>query len=178
MNISTRTILANIWGALIIAAFSAPLLLSGSSPVSAFFTYLPFSFICHQIPERSFALLNYPLAICHRCSGIYFGLFLGTVLSPVFFRVSPHARRIFIFSSTAFLAFDALIPFTGLWSGFWLSRFLTGLAFGVAAAPFVVMALDEILEQIFHADSSRERWQHVVKYSNDTCSVSCISTTP
>ena len=178
MNFSARTILAIIWGALIIAVFSAPLLLSESSSVAAFFAYLPFSFICHQIPERSFALLNYPLAVCHRCSGIYFGLFLGTLLSPVFFRVSPHARRIFIFSATAFLAFDALLPFTGLWSGFWLCRFLTGLVFGVAVAPFAVIGLDEILTQIFHADSLRKQWRHVVKRRDDACGGPCASTTP
>jgi len=145
MNISARAILAGIWGAFVIAAFAAPLFLSASFPVAAFFTYLPFSFICHQIPERSFTLLHHPLAVCHRCSGIYLGLFLGTLLSPLFLRRSPRVRRACIFSTAAFLVLDAIIPFSGLWNGFWLCRFLTGLGFGIAAAPFAVMGLEEIL---------------------------------
>jgi len=146
MNISARMILACFWGALIIAALAVPLLLSVSFHTAAFFTWLPFSFLCHQMPERSFMLLHHHLAVCHRCSGIYLGLFFGTLLTPFFLRISePRARRIVIFSAAALLALDALLPFTGLWSGFWLSRFLTGLIFGAAAAPFAVMGLDEIL---------------------------------
>ena len=146
MSISARAILTVIFGALIIAALAAPLLLSGRFPTAAFFTYLPFSFFCHQMPERSFALMHHPLAVCHRCSGIYLGLFLGTLLSSFFFRMPQRAWRAGIFSATLFLALDALIPFTGLWDGFWLCRFMTGLVFGVAAAPYAVVGLDEILK--------------------------------
>ncbi len=32
---------------------------------------------CHQIPERSFHLRGHPLGVCHRCSGIYTGMWLG-----------------------------------------------------------------------------------------------------
>jgi len=148
MNIPARVILTVVWGALIMATLAAPLLVLFSFPTAAFFTYLPFSFICHQMPERSFAILQNPLAVCHRCSGIYLGLFLGSLLSPLFFRMHHNARRACIVSSAAFMALDAIIPFTGLWNGFWLCRFLTGLAFGAAAAPFVVMGLNEILQTL------------------------------
>jgi len=148
MKISARAILACIWGAIIIAALSAPLLLSGSFSTAAFFNYLPFSFFCHQIPERSFTLFHYPLAVCHRCTGIYFGLFLGTLLSPVFFRIPPRVQRASIISAAALLALDALLPFTGLWNGFRLCRFMTGLVFGISAAPFAVVGFGEILKDI------------------------------
>ena len=147
MNISARAILTGILGALIMAALAAPLL-SGSFPIAAFFNYLPFSFFCHQMPERSFMLLQHPLAVCHRCSGIYLGLFLGTQSAVLFFRMPPRAQRTCILAAMALLALDALLPFTGLWRGFWLSRFLTGLFFGAAAAPFAVMGLDEILKYL------------------------------
>ena len=145
MNISARAILTVVWGALTIAALAAPFLLSRPFPTAAFFTYLPFSFICHQMPERSFTLLGHPLAVCHRCSGIYLGFFLGTLLSSFIFRMPSRVWRTCVFAATAFLALDALLPFTGIWNGFWLCRFLTGLFFGVAAAPFAVVGLDEII---------------------------------
>jgi uncharacterized membrane protein len=144
MNISSRVILAVVWGAIVIAAITAPLLLSCSFPTAAFFTYLPFSFLCHQMPERSFTILHHPFAVCHRCTGIYLGLFLGTLPSNLFLGMQPRTRRTCILSAAAALALDAIIPFTGLWKGFWLCRFMTGLAFGVVAAPFAVIGLDEI----------------------------------
>jgi len=154
MNISARVILAGIWGALVIAAIAAPLLLSGSCPIAAFFTYLPFSFFCHQMPERSFTLLLHPLAICHRCLGIYLGFLIGTLLTPYFFRIPQKALRVCIITAAALLTVDALIPLTGLWSGFWLCRFLTGLAFGATAAPFAVMGLEGILKTFFRRDQT------------------------
>jgi len=140
--------MAVIWGALIITALASPLLLWAASPKTALFTYLPFSFFCHQLPERSFTLLQHPLAVCHRCSGIYLGLFLGTLAAPLFLRISPRVRRACILSAAAFLAADALMPFTGFWVGFPLLRFLTGLAFGVTSAPLAVTGLDEILRTL------------------------------
>jgi len=148
MNISARLLLSITWGALIIAALAAPLLLSRSFPTAAFFTYLPFSFICHQIPERSFVIFGHTLAVCHRCSGIYLGFFLGTLLSSFLLRVPRRLWRACVLSASLLLALDALLPFTGIWSGFWLCRFLTGLIFGVVAAPFAVIGLDEILKTL------------------------------
>lgn len=43
------------------------------------FFYAP---LCHQIQERSFVLLNHSLPVCSRCTGIYIGFFLGTVIFP------------------------------------------------------------------------------------------------
>jgi len=148
MNISARIILAVIFGALIFAALAAPLLLSGSFQTAAFFTYLPFSFFCHQIPERSFMLTYHPLAVCHRCSGIYLGLFIGTLISSFLFRIPPRIQRKCMICTASLLALDALLPFTGFWSGIWFSRFLTGLVFGIVAAPFAVAGLDEILKTL------------------------------
>ena len=147
MGISARVILTCIWGAIIAAALAAPLL-SVLFPTAAFFTYLPFSFVCHQMPERSFELLHHPLAVCHRCSGIYIGLLLGTPPATFFFRISPRARRTCIITAAALLATDALLPYTGLWSGFWICRFLTGLAFGLTAAPLAAMGLDETIKAL------------------------------
>ena len=148
MNISARAILTVIWGALIVAAFAAPLLLSCHFPTAAFFTYLPFSFACHQMPERSFTLMHHPLAVCHRCFGIYLGFFLGTLLSSFLLRIPRRLWRVCALSAAALPALDALLPFTGIWNGAWPDRFMTGLVFGVAAAPFAVIGLDEILKTL------------------------------
>ena len=145
MNGSARVILTGIFGALVIAMFASPALLSSSFPKAAFFIRFPFSFFCHQMPERSFTFLQHSLAVCHRCSGIYLGLFIGTQTASFFFRMPPRAQRACILATAAVLALDPVVPFTGIWGGFWLSRFLTGLAFGIAAAPFAVMGVGELM---------------------------------
>src|SRR6266404_5400478 len=41
-----------------------------------------FSHICHQEDSRSLHVAGYPMAVCARCSAIYFAFFLGVLLSP------------------------------------------------------------------------------------------------
>ena len=41
------------------------------------FLYFFFKNVCHQDPKRSFFLSELPLAVCIRCSAIYFGSLIG-----------------------------------------------------------------------------------------------------
>src|SRR5260221_9411438 len=45
-----------------------------------------FSHICHQEDARSLHFAGYPMAVCARCSAIYFAFFLGVLLSPLLSR--------------------------------------------------------------------------------------------
>lgn len=63
---------------------SVPFFRSGGSflrRVSVLST-LFFAPVCHQIPERSFHIMGCPIAVCARCSGIYIGFLLGTIVYP------------------------------------------------------------------------------------------------
>src|SRR5688572_9617755 len=75
----TLTIVA-FWFGLIVAAplFSINGLSTASTPL-----YMFFSFICHQIPDRSLYLGGHQLAVCSRCFGVYFGLLAGILLYPL-----------------------------------------------------------------------------------------------
>src|SRR6056297_1218175 len=42
-----------------------------------------FQHLCHQLPGRSFEVGGVPLAVCHRCVGIYAGLLGGVLSLPV-----------------------------------------------------------------------------------------------
>ncbi|HUR97184.1 MAG TPA: DUF2085 domain-containing protein [Pyrinomonadaceae bacterium] len=133
-----------IWAAAIV---SAPLLLSNGHASASTPIYTFFSYICHQIPERSFSLWGHQLAVCSRCSGVYLGLLGGMLIYPLWRTVDE------IEPIPRFWLFLALVPITVDWSltifGFWenthASRLITGLILGAACATFIVPALVEIV---------------------------------
>jgi len=77
--VAPRLFLAALWGIICSAILAAPLLATFGHLLPAALLYSSFSPVCHQDPGRSFELLGHQLAVCHRCSGIYFGLFLASL---------------------------------------------------------------------------------------------------
>jgi uncharacterized membrane protein len=147
---SARFALALLWGALASAAVAAPLLASRSDSLLAAALYMLLSPACHQDPARSFFLLGHPWAACHRCSGIYLGLFVSTLFAsraPTAL-VTCRQRRIRVALGALPLLVDALLPFTGLWTNTPWSRFATGLAFGAMLSTLLVPGVSELFPQI------------------------------
>jgi uncharacterized membrane protein len=99
-----------------------------------------FSAVCHQIPERSPHLHGVPLAVCHRCYGIYGGFLLGVLGYLVLRR-----REAFLLRQARYVLVLALLPagldwllgLTGVWVNTPWSRALTGAVFGFAAGLYL-----------------------------------------
>jgi len=91
--------------------------------------------------------MGMPLAVCHRCCGIYLGLFLGSLMKNRWMHHSPVTRRGWVLAATIPLALDALLPYTGLWANTILSRFITGLWFGIPTASLLVRGIEEFLNE-------------------------------
>jgi uncharacterized membrane protein len=95
-----------------------------------------FHLVCHQLPERSFAVGGVPLALCHRCLGILAGLGGGTLLVPLLGRwraALVPAERPLLLLALALAAADWLLGVAGLWANTPASRFLTGVVLGLVA---------------------------------------------
>jgi uncharacterized membrane protein len=144
-----RLTLVLLWGGLTIGAVAAPLLASCSHSLLAAAIYLLLSPACHQDPARSFLLVGHPWAVCHRCSGIYLGLFMSAVFSPRVSSalVSCSQRRIRVALGTLPMLIDALLPSTGIWTNTPLSRFATGFAFGATLSSLLVPGVAELFSQ-------------------------------
>lgn len=70
-----------LWLALLIVTTRLAAIPGGG--VNSWFTapvYLFGRVICHQRPERSFALWNTQMPVCARCAGVYAGAFLAALL--------------------------------------------------------------------------------------------------
>jgi uncharacterized membrane protein len=127
---------------------AAPLLVSQHHALPAAIFYLSFSSVCHQIPERCFSLLGYPWAVCHRCSGIYFGLWIGALFYPALPEILRHRfmRRSWLLGALVFLALDTGLPLMGLWTNTPLTRVTSGIVFGSLSSVLLITGGAEILQ--------------------------------
>ena len=149
-RVFARLLLPLCCGGLFLAAPSAPLAVARGHPLFAALLYLTFSPICHQLPERSFSYLGYPWAVCHRCSGIYLGLFVMSLVLP-FIRSAGRCAIInpaWVILASLPIALDATLPFLGLWTNTPLTRFSTGLLFGTMVATLLYAGVMEIADAV------------------------------
>lgn len=133
-----------VWVILILAA---PVAASAGSEVSGTL-YGFFSYVCHQLPERSFFIFGNKFAVCSRCFGVYFGLLAGMASYPLLrpMDVSDPLPRFWLFASMLPIAIDWSLGMFGIWENTFLSRVASGLILGVGCAVFIVPALVEIAE--------------------------------
>jgi uncharacterized membrane protein len=127
------------------AIAGAPLLQAGH-PAVASKIYGVFSFLCHQIPERSFHIAGRPFAVCSRCTGLYAGFALATLTYPFFhsLRKTDTPRIVWLFASALPLAIDFSLTYFGIWQNNHFTRFTTGALFGAVAAIFVLPGVIEL----------------------------------
>jgi uncharacterized membrane protein len=118
----------------------APLALNAGHPVWALMIYRAFSYVCHQIPERSFFIAGHQFAVCSRCTGLYAGFTVATVAYPLVrsLRQTEAPPRKWLFLAAAPLAIDFAVGYFGIWENTHSSRFATGALLG-AVAVFYVM---------------------------------------
>lgn len=141
--------IALVWIGLIL---SAPILSSAdsgniSSPLYSFFSY-----ICHQMPERSLHLADHPLGVCTRCFGVYFGILAGIAVYPLWRAIDEiePLPRYWLFLSLIPIGLDFSLNLFGIWENTQLSRWATGAILGFACATFIVPASVEITRNLSH----------------------------
>jgi len=84
-----------------------------------------FDLHCQRDPARTLRLLGVPLAVCARCSGIYFGLGAGAALRRP--RLTPGALRSWVLAAAALMVLDVVLEAYGVHGPWAAGRLLTGL---------------------------------------------------
>ncbi|HEX5703141.1 MAG TPA: DUF2085 domain-containing protein [Pyrinomonadaceae bacterium] len=157
-----------VWGLLAsivllidIATVAAPAALSRGHLGFSEFIYQAFSYLCHQIPERSFHLAGHPFAVCSRCTGLYAGFAIATLALPLTRSLkrtdTPHV--IWLLMSGVPLAVDFGLTYFEIWQNNHFTRVTTGALFGAVAALYVVPGLIElsvIVQRRFSRGSKKE----------------------
>jgi len=132
--------------AILAAIVGAPLLQSGGHSAFALKIYDAFSFVCHQMPDRSFHLQGNKFAVCSRCTGIYSGIALVTLA----YRLIRSLKRtqtpslVWLFLAAAPLAIDWSLGYFSVWQNNHVSRFSTGALLGAAAVFYILPGLIEV----------------------------------
>ena len=124
----------------------APLALARVQAAGALGLYGGFAVVCHQIPERSFELAGFPLAVCARCAGLYAGFAAGVLLYPLarpLGRAAAPARG-WILAAALPTAVDFALGVTGVWANTHLTRFSTACLLGACASLYVVPGAAEL----------------------------------
>ncbi len=137
------TIIALVWIALILLP---PIAMAGGFDALGNGLYKAFSVICHQMPDRSFHILEHKFGVCSRCFGVYFGILAGFVIYPLLRPVDviEPFPRFWLFGAMVPIGIDWSLTIFGIWENTFTTRFVTGLILGIACAVFIVPALVEI----------------------------------
>lgn len=130
--------------------FAAPLALARGSVQTASSIYYVFSFVCHQIPERSFHLAGHKFAVCSRCTGIYAGFALAVLFYPLARPLdeTETASRIWLVLAALPLGIDFALGYFNIWANTHASRFITGALLSSVAAFYIVPGLVDISSTI------------------------------
>jgi uncharacterized membrane protein len=124
----------------------APVLLASGHAFWGLTIFRAFSFVCHQIPERSFFIAGHPFAVCSRCTGIYSGFTIAMLSYPLVrsLRQTESPPRKWLFIAAAPLAIDFALGFFDIWANTHSSRFASGALLGAVSVFYVMPGLMEL----------------------------------
>ena len=139
----------------------APLAQAYGHPAFAAAVYKTFSFVCHQIPERSFHLAGHQFGVCSRCTGLYAGFAVAALVYPLArsLRRTDTPARVWLVLATLPLVIDFGLGYFSIWPNTHLSRFLTGALLSSVAVFYVMPGLIDLSSAIgrrFNRESTRE----------------------
>jgi uncharacterized membrane protein len=108
--------------------------------------YDGFSYLCHQLPERSFHLAGNKFAVCSRCTGLYSGFALAALVYPLTksLKRTDTPRIFWLLLAALPLAIDFSLGYFSLWQNTYVSRFVTGALLGSVAVFYIVPGLIEL----------------------------------
>jgi uncharacterized membrane protein len=119
-----------------------PLLRFGQVAGPADVVLQAYSYVCHQMPSRSYFVAHYQMAFCERDTAIYTSMALSGVLWGRFHRRVPYLHwSIFLLLATP-IALDGFTQLFGLRESTWQLRTITGMAFGLGCVWFGFPLLD------------------------------------
>jgi uncharacterized membrane protein len=114
---------------------------SGSTILFSYLLNFLYGNLCHQEAEKIISINGFQLLLCARCSGIYFGALLISLLLLFTGKIKP--RFYLLISASSFLLIDILVNNFLFNSYNKLTAALTGLFFGLVSTVFILDKLED-----------------------------------
>ena len=142
---------------ILLAIITAPLASAFGYTSFASSIYKTFSFVCHQIPERSFHLTGNKFAVCSRCTGLYSGFAIAVLAYPLARSLKKTATPsiVWLILAALPLAIDFSLGYFNVWSNTHASRFSTGALFSAATVFYVLLGLIEIAGKLAKRETAK-----------------------
>lgn len=109
---------------------------------------IAFEPFCHQRADRSFALLGEVLPVCARCTGLYLGAFVASVVLPLVRSPRALVPAWVLVAAAVPMAIDLGLEHLAGIAPNALARLVTGLVLGAATVAFLLPALVRAAEEI------------------------------
>ena len=137
----------------------APLAQAHGHPAFAGVIYKAFSFVCHQIFDRSFHLAGHQFGVCSRCTGLYAGFAVAALVYPLArsLQRTDTPSRLWLVLATLPLVADFALGYFSIWENTHLSRFLTGALLSSAAVFYIMPGLIDLSSVIVRRSARTSR---------------------
>jgi uncharacterized membrane protein len=112
--------------------------------------YKAFSYVCHQIPSRSFHMEGHQFGVCSRCTGLYAGFAVAASIYPLarsLQRTDTPQRR-WLILATLPLLIDFALGYFSIWQNTHVSRFFTGALLSSVAVFYIMPGLLDLSSAI------------------------------
>jgi uncharacterized membrane protein len=122
--------------------FALPILVNeGFAAVSGLVLSGLYSPVCHQAAEKSFSAGGLNFLVCARCTGIYTG---ALIISIIVLFVRPVKVK-YLIPAALLMGADVLSVNAGLYNYSKIIAFSTGLLLGLSLFPYILSALEKSL---------------------------------
>ena len=115
------------------------------------FMYIFYSKSCHQLDYRSFHIAGHKLGVCSRCTVIYFGFLLATIIYPFLKKLNNiELPSVWILlAGAALVALDAGLDDFNIMQNSYLSRGITGGVLGLILPFFIIPGTIRLFDEFF-----------------------------
>jgi uncharacterized membrane protein len=148
-----------IWCLLILAA---PIFwkLGGMLSKVSFFIYYFFSSTCHQLEDRSFHIFGQKLGVCSRCTSIYLGFLIGTIIYPFYRRIDNKKLPSlwFLMIAAFLLLIDSSFEIIQFRDNTFFSRTITGFILGYVLTLYLIPGFVNFIQEVvsFFKNNTKE----------------------
>lgn len=116
--------------------------------VNNLYVFIPFlkgmfSLVCHQDSTKSLEVCGVHSLVCVRCTGLYFGAWIGSIVTLFYAQVFIYIKRAYFFALLIFMFLDVFFVNIGLYKYNSFLSILSGIFLGLVCFSYLYKGLFE-----------------------------------